>query len=171
MKTVSDYITTIPDFPTKGILFRDITTVLNDADGLRLAIDEMCKLVDAEKIDVVCGIEARGFLFGMTMAYVMHKPFVMVRKAGKLPRETVSQTYDLEYGSATIEIHADAIREGQRVCIVDDLMATGGTSMACAKIVESLGGVVEQFVFLSELTELPGRDVLSDYQVDSVIKF
>lgn len=171
MKTVADYITTIPDFPKEGIMFRDITSVLDDADGLQLAVDEMCKLVDADQTDVICGIEARGFLFGMAMAYVLHKPFIPVRKAGKLPRETVSISYGLEYGEATIEMHADAIKPGQRVCVVDDLMATGGTSKACAQLIENLGGKVSQFVFLSELSDLDGRAVLKGYQVDSVVQF
>ena len=128
MKKVEDYIRSIPDFPEKGIIFRDVTSVLQDADGLKLAIDEMVKLLDGVDCDVIAGTESRGFIFGMPIAYLLNKPFVLVRKAGKLPCETISKTYDLEYGSATIEIHKDAIQKGQKVVLVDDLIATGGTS-------------------------------------------
>lgn len=126
MRSVADYITTIPDYPAKGILFRDITTLLGDSEGFALAVDEMCALVDADRTDIICGAEARGFIFASAMAYKLHKAFVPVRKVGKLPREVVQQSYDLEYGSAAVEMHKDAIRQGDRVCIVDDLMATGG---------------------------------------------
>ena len=130
MKTVKDYIRTIPDFPEKGIMFRDVTSVIQDADGLKLAIDEMIKRLDGLDFDVIAGAESRGFVFGMPIAYALHKPFVMVRKAGKLPCETVSKTYDLEYGTATIEMHKDSIKPGQKVVLVDDLIATG-SSRAC----------------------------------------
>ena len=132
MKTVKDYIRTIPDFPEKGIMFRDVTSVIQDADGLKLAIDEMIKKLDGLDFDVIAGAESRGFVFGMPIAYALHKPFVMVRKAGKLPCETVSKTYDLEYGTATIEMHKDSIKPGQKVVLVDDLIATGGTMQAAA---------------------------------------
>jgi adenine phosphoribosyltransferase len=171
MKSVADYITTIPDYPKEGILFRDITTLLNDADGFALAVDEMSALVDADHTDVICGVEARGFIFGAAMAYKLHKPFVLIRKAGKLPRQCVSQSYDLEYGSATIELHKDDLAPGSRVCLVDDLMATGGTSLACAQLIEKVGAKVASFVFLSELTELEGRKKLAGYTVQSVIKY
>ena len=134
MKTVKDYIRTIPDFPEKGIMFRDVTSVIQDADGLKLAIDEMIKRLDGLDFDVIAGAESRGFVFGMPIAYALHKPFVMVRKAGKLPCETVSKTYDLEYGTATIEMHKDSVKPGQKVVLVDDLIATGGnagSSRAC----------------------------------------
>ena len=120
MKTVKDYIRTIPDFPEKGIMFRDVTSVIQDADGLKLAIDEMIKRLDGLDFDVIAGAESRGFVFGMPIAYALHKPFVMVRKAGKLPCETVSKTYDLEYGTATIEMHKDSVKPGQKVVLVDD---------------------------------------------------
>ena len=132
MKTVKDYIRTIPDFPEKGIMFRDVTSVIQDADGLKLAIDEMIKKLDGLDFDVIAGAESRGFVFGMPIAYALHKPFVMVRKAGKLPCETVSKTYDLEYGTATIEMHKDSIKPGQKVVLVDDLIATGGTMQAAS---------------------------------------
>ena len=115
MKTVKDYIRTIPDFPEKGIMFRDVTSVIQDADGLKLAIDEMIKRLDGLDFDVIAGAESRGFVFGMPIAYALHKPFVMVRKAGKLPCETVSKTYDLEYGTATIEMHKDSVKPGQMI--------------------------------------------------------
>ncbi len=172
MKKVEDYVRTIPDFPEPGIMFRDVTSVLADADGLELAIDEMQKLIgDPDKIDVIVGLESRGFIFGMPLAYNLHKPFVLVRKKGKLPCETVEQTYDLEYGSATIEMHKDSIKPGQRVVVVDDLIATGGTVVAAIKLIESLGGVVDKCVFLMELAGLNGRDKLQGYDVETVISY
>lgn len=169
MKTVADYIRTIPDFPEKGIMFRDVTTVVQDADGLRLAIDEMANRLKDVDCDIIAGAESRGFVFGMPIAYVLHKPFVMIRKAGKLPCETVSKTYDLEYGTATIEIHKDSIKPGQKVVLVDDLIATGGTMKAAAELVEQLGGEVVKALFLIELAGLNGRETLKDYDVDSIV--
>lgn len=171
MKTVEDYIRTIPDFPEKGIMFRDVTSVLQDADGLKLAIDEMVKKLEGTDCDIIAGAESRGFVFGMPIAYLMHKPFVMIRKAGKLPCETVSKTYDLEYGTATIEIHKDAIKPGQKVVLVDDLIATGGTMKAAAELVEELGGEVVKALFLIELAGLNGREALKGYDVESVVKY
>ena len=142
-KNVADYVRTIPDFPQPGIMFRDITTVLQDADGLQLAIDEMQKLLSDVDFDMIAGAESRGFIFGAALAYNMHKPLLLVRKKGKLPGETVSQSYDLEYGQATIEIHKDAVKPGDKIVIVDDLIATGGTVEAAAKLIEKLGGKVE----------------------------
>jgi adenine phosphoribosyltransferase len=171
MKKVEDYIRTIPDFPEPGIMFRDVTSVVQDADGLKLAIDEMVKLLDGVECDVIAGAESRGFIFGMPIAYLLHKPFVLIRKAGKLPCETVSETYDLEYGTATIEIHKDAIRPGQKVVLVDDLIATGGTMKAAAHLVEQLGGEVVKMIFLIELAGLEGRKLLKDYEVGSVVSY
>ena len=171
MKKVEDYVRTIPDFPEPGIMFRDVTSVLQDADGLKLAIDEMVKLLDGVECDVIAGTESRGFIFGMPVAYLLHKPFVLVRKAGKLPCETVSKTYDLEYGQATIEMHKDSIRPGQKVVLIDDLIATGGTIEAAARLVESLGGEVVKIVFLMELAGLKGRERLAKYDVDSVVRY
>lgn len=171
MKTVKDYIRTIPDFPEKGIMFRDVTSVIQDADGLKLAIDEMIKKLDGLDFDVIAGAESRGFIFGMPIAYALHKPFVMVRKAGKLPCETVSKTYDLEYGTATIEMHKDSIKPGQKVVLVDDLIATGGTMQAVAELVEELGGEVVKMLFLIELAGLNGRKLLSRYDVDAVVSY
>lgn len=171
MKTVKDYIRTIPDFPEKGIMFRDVTSVIQDADGLKLAIDEMIKRLDGLDFDVIAGAESRGFVFGMPIAYALHKPFVMVRKAGKLPCETVSKTYDLEYGTATIEMHKDSVKPGQKVVLVDDLIATGGTMRAAAELVEELGGEVVKMLFLIELAGLNGRKLLSKYDVDAVVSY
>lgn len=171
MKKVEDYVRTIPDFPEKGIMFRDVTSVLQDADGLRLAIDEMVKLLDGVDCDVIAGAESRGFIFGMPIAYLLNKPFVLIRKAGKLPCETVSKTYDLEYGTATIEIHKDAIQPGQKVVLIDDLIATGGTMKAAAELVEELGGEVAKMLFLIELAGLEGRKALEGYDVQAVITY
>lgn len=168
MKTVKDYVVTIPDFPEPGILFRDVTSVLQDAEGLRLAIDELQKRLEGVDFDVLVGAESRGFIFGMPLAYNLGKPFALVRKAGKLPRETVSQEYDLEYGTATVEMHTDAIKPGQRVVMIDDLLATGGTMGAGIKLVERLGGQVVKVLFLLELKGLNGRAALSGYDVESV---
>mgnify|MGYP003295137225 FL=1 len=171
MKKVEDYIRTIPDFPEEGIMFRDITTVLQDADGFALAIDEMQKLLADTEFDVIVGAESRGFIFGAPLAYNMKKAFVPVRKKGKLPCETVEATYDLEYGTATIEMHKDSIKPGQKVVIVDDLIATGGTIEAAAKLIEELGGEVVKIVFLLELAGLDGRARLSKYQVETVVTY
>lgn len=171
MKTVRDYYTTIENFPAEGIQYRDVTTVLNDPEGLKLAIDEMSALIDAENTDVIMGIESRGFIFGAAIAYKLGKPFVPVRKAGKLPRETVSADYALEYGTATIELHRDAIKPGNRVVVVDDLVATGGTAKATAQLIEALDGVVEGFVFLAELTYLPWKKELEGYNASAVVRF
>ena len=169
MKKVEDYVRSIPDFPEPGIIFRDVTSILQDADGLQLAIDEMQHFVEEVDCDVICGTESRGFIFGMPIAYNLHKPFVPIRKKGKLPCETISQDYDLEYGSATIEMHKDSIKPGQKVVIVDDLIATGGSVEAAIKLVEELGGIVVKVVFLMELAGLKGRERLKGYDVASVI--
>ena len=168
---VEDYVRTIPDFPKEGIMFRDITTVLSDADGLKLAIDKMEELLADCDFDIIAGAESRGFIFGAALAYNMHKPFVLIRKKGKLPGETVEKTYDLEYGTASIEIHKDAIAPGQKVVIVDDLIATGGTVEAAAELIEELGGEISRMVFLMELRGLNGRERLSKYDVASVISY
>jgi adenine phosphoribosyltransferase len=171
MKKVEDYIRTIPDFPEPGIMFRDVTSILQDADGFQLAIDEMKKLIEGLDFDVIAGAESRGFILGAPLAYALHKPFVLIRKKGKLPCETVEQSYDLEYGSATIEMHKDAIKPGQKVVIVDDLIATGGTIEAACKLVEELGGEVVKIVFLMELAGLNGREKLAKYDVSSVVTY
>ena len=171
MKKVEDYVKNIPDFPEPGIIFRDVTSVVQDPDGLKLSIDELLRKLDGVDFDVVAGLESRGFVFGMPVAYALGKGFVMVRKKGKLPRETVSRSYDLEYGSASIEIHRDAILPGQRVVVIDDLIATGGSAEAACKLVEELGGTVVKVLFLMELAGLKGLEKLQDYDVDSVIVY
>ena len=171
MKKLEEYVRSIPDFPEPGIIFRDITSILQDADGLHLAIMSMQEKLADTDFDVVAGTESRGFIFGVPIAYNLHKPFVPVRKKGKLPCETVSMEYDLEYGSAVIEMHKDSIRPGQKVVLVDDLIATGGTIEAAIKLVEQLGGEVVKVVFLMELAGLKGRDRLKGYDVESVLCF
>ena len=171
MKRVEDYVRTIPDFPEPGIMFRDVTSVLQDPDGLQLAIQGVEALLEGVEYDVVLGPESRGFIFGVPVAYNNKKAFVPVRKKGKLPCETVEMTYDLEYGTATIEIHKDAIKPGQKVVIIDDLIATGGTIEAIVKLVEQLGGEVVKIAFLMELEGLNGREKLQGYDVASVIKY
>lgn len=171
MKKIEEYVKSIPDFPEKGIIFRDVTSVLQDADGLHLAIDEMQKFLEGVEFDVIAGTESRGFIFGVPIAYNLHKAFVPVRKKGKLPRETVSAEYELEYGKAEIEMHKDAIQPGQKVVLVDDLIATGGTIEAAARLVEELGGVVVKIIFLMELEGLKGREKLKGYDVESVIHY
>ena len=171
MKRIEDYIIAVPDFPKPGVLFRDITGILSDPDGLKLTLDAFYKTLENVDFDVVVGLEARGFLFGVPIAEHFHKPFVPERKKGKLPRETVEITYNLEYGTACMEIHKDAIKPGQRVVIVDDLLATGGTAKAAAHLVEKMGGKVECFAFVIELAGLKGREVLDGYRVESLTKF
>lgn len=171
MKKVEDYIRSIPGFPKEGIVFRDVTSVLQSAEGLRLAIDELAKRLEGLDFDVIAGAESRGFIFGTPLSYLLNKPFVPIRKAGKLPCETVSKTYDLEYGTATIEIHKDAITPGMKVVLLDDLIATGGTIRAAAELVEELGGEVVKCLFLIELVDLKGREVLKKYPVESVVSF
>lgn len=171
MKGIEDYIITIPDFPEEGVMFRDVTSVLQDEDGFRLAVDLMQKKLEGLEFDVIAGAESRGFFFAAPMAYNLHKPFVPVRKKGKLPRETVSIRYELEYDVAELEIHRDAIKPGQKVVLIDDLIATGGTNEAMIKLVESLGGEVIKAVFLMELAGLHGRERLKGYDVDAVITY
>ena len=171
MSDVEKYIKSIPDFPQPGIIFRDVTSVIEDPKGLQIAIDDMSAMLDGVDYDVIAGAESRGFIFGAPIAYKNGKGFVLVRKKGKLPRETVEMSYDLEYGSATIEMHMDSIKPGQKVVLVDDLIATGGTIEAAAKLVEKLGGVVVKMIFLIELTDLKGRERLSKYDIDSLVKF
>lgn len=171
MSEVEKYIKSIPDFPKPGIIFRDVTSVTENPEGMKLAIDEMDKLLDGVDYDVIAGAESRGFIFGAPLAYKNNKGLVLVRKKGKLPRETVEMSYDLEYGQATIEIHRDSIKPGEKVVLVDDLIATGGTIEAAAKLIESLGGIVVKMVFLIELTDLKGRERLSKYDVASVVQF
>lgn len=169
MKKLEEYVRSIPDFPEEGIIFRDVTSVLQDADGLQLAVDTMQNKIKGLDYDVVVGPESRGFIFGTPIAYNMKKPFVLIRKKGKLPCETVSEEYELEYGKAVIEMHRDAIKPGQKVLIVDDLIATGGTTEAMIHLIESMGGKVAGIVVLIELAGLKGRERLKDYRLESAI--
>ena len=171
MKPIEEYVVSIPDFPEPGIIFRDVTSVLQDAEGLALAIDLMQEKLKGVEFDLIAGPESRGFIFGVPIAYNLHKPFIPIRKTGKLPRETASIQYELEYGTAELEIHKDAIRPGQRVVIIDDLIATGGTNEAIVKLIEGLGGKVVKTVFLMELAGLKGREKLAGYNVESVIVY
>ena len=168
---LEDYVMTIPDFPEPGIMFRDITTLIQDPDGLRDSVDGLIRSISGVDCDVVLGLESRGFIFGTAIAYELRKGFIPVRKKGKLPRETVSVKYDLEYGEAELEIHKDAIRPGEKVVIVDDLIATGGTLEAACKLVEKLGGTVEKISVVMELAGLKGRERLKKYQLESLIRY
>ncbi len=170
-KKLEDYVVTIPDFPEPGIQFRDITSVIQDPDGLKLAVDGLVEQLKELDFDVVVGPESRGFIFGVPVAYLLGKGFIPVRKKGKLPRETVSIKYELEYGQAEVEMHKDAIRPGQKVVIVDDLIATGGSAQAAAKLVEKLGGQVVRMAFVMELAGLEGRKQLSGYDIQSLIVY
>ncbi len=169
MKKLEEYVKSIPDFPEKGIIFRDITTVLQDAEGFKLAVDTMQEKVKDLEFDVIAGPESRGFIFGTPIAYNLNKPFVPIRKKGKLPRETVEIEYELEYGKAVIEMHKDALLPGQKVLIVDDLVATGGTTKAMINLIESMGAQVVGVVVLIELAGLKGREVLKGYRLESAI--
>lgn len=171
MTDIKSLIRTIPDFPKPGIQFRDITTLFLDPNGVRVTIDAFLEKLEGVDFDVIAGAESRGFVVGTPLAYVLNKPFVLVRKAGKLPGKTVSETYDLEYGTATIEIHEDAIKPGQKVVLIDDLLATGGTMKAAANLVEKLGAEVVKAMFVIELPALKGREVLDGYDVESLVSF
>ncbi len=171
MKRLEDYVTSIPDFPEEGIIFRDVTTILEDPDGLSLAVDGIREMLKGVEYDSVVGPESRGFIFGVPVAYAEHKSFIPVRKKGKLPREVLSADYELEYGTATIEIHKDSIKPGQKVVIIDDLIATGGTIGAIIKLIEELGGVVVKICFIMELAGLNGREKLAGYDVEAMITY
>ena len=168
---IEDYIISVPDFPKPGVLFRDITGILGNADALKLTMDSLYKVIEKIEFDVVAGLEARGFLFGMSVAERFHKPFVPVRKKGKLPRKTVGVTYDLEYGSACIEIHKDAIKPGDRVVLIDDLLATGGTAYAAVELVKKLKANVIGCAFVIELTFLNGKEKLKDTKYSSIVQY
>lgn len=168
---LKDKIRVIEDFPAEGISFKDITTLLKDANGLKECINQMAERFKGISVDLVVGPESRGFIFATPLAYLLGTGFVPVRKPGKLPAETIKYEYKLEYGTDSLEIHKDSIKPGQRVLIVDDLLATGGTMIAAAKLVEQLGGEVVGLGFLIELEDLKGRDKLSKYKVESLIKY
>jgi adenine phosphoribosyltransferase len=161
----------VPDFPKPGILFYDITTLLRDADAFREVIDRMAEAVTGEQIDLVVGMESRGFIFAAPLADRLGAGFVPVRKLGKLPAETIEVEYDLEYGTATLEIHRDAITPGQRVLVVDDLLATGGTVLGTIELVRRLGGEVAGLSFMVELTALGGRSKLGDFTIHTLLAY
>ncbi len=171
MKDLKDYITTIPDFPKEGIMFRDITTLIQDPEGFHMAVDGLCNLLKDVDFDVILGSESRGFIFGAPVAYALNKGFVLVRKKGKLPRRIISKEYCLEYGKATLEMHVDSFQKGTKVVIIDDLIATGGTTKATIEMAESLGGEVVKIAFVIELAGLEGRKVLEGYDVQSLITY
>lgn len=172
MKELKDYIRSIPDFPKKGILFRDITTVIQSPDGFKLAIDGMLECLKDVEFDVIAPAESRGFIFGSPLAYICQKGMSIIRKKGKLPHKTVEESYDLEYGSASIEMHQDSIVPGQKVVLIDDLIATGGTLEASARIVEKLGGEVVMILAVIDLPALGGSKKLSKkYNVRTLVAF
>ena len=171
MPDLKQTIRTIPDFPKPGIMFRDITTLLQDPDALCMVVDKIAEHFDEGSVDVVVGAEARGFIFGPAIACKLGAGFVPVRKPGKLPAETISVTYELEYGTDTVEIHKDAIKPGQRVLMMDDLLATGGTMAACCELVEKLGGEIIGCAFVIELSFLNGRAKLAKYDILSLVDY
>jgi adenine phosphoribosyltransferase len=168
---LKEKIRVIEDFPKQGISFKDITTILQDGEVFKYTIDKMVEMVKDKEIDIVVGPEARGFILGATIAYALGVGFVPVRKPGKLPSDTIKYEYDLEYGSDALEIHKDALKPGQKVLVVDDLLATGGTISSVAKLVEQLGAEVIAINFVIELTGLNGKDKLKGYSVDSLVKY
>jgi len=172
MKNLDSYVIAIPDYPKPGILFRDVTGILDSADGLRLAIDQLADRLQGVPFDAIVSMESRGFIFGMPLAYKLNKAFVPVRKPGKLPRETVSASYELEYGTDTLEMHKDALKPGARVVVVDDLLATGGTAGACARLVECVGAKVVKMLFVIELEGFAARSgKLAGYEIESLIAY
>lgn len=168
---ISKVVRDVPDFPIKGIIFKDITPVLQDEKAFAEAIKQMEEKIDFSKIDKIAGIESRGFIFGSVLAHRHSKGFVPIRKKGKLPYDTIEETYALEYGEATVEMHTDAVRKGERVLIVDDLLATGGTTKAAAALIERAGGTVESLLFLIELDFLNGRKKVENYKIFSIIHY
>ena len=171
MQELRNLIRNVPDFPKKGIGFKDITTLLKQGDAFRESVDAMAARFSSEDIDAIAGIEARGFIFGAALAYKWNKPLIPIRKPGKLPAEVLREEYALEYGTDAIEMHVDAIDANQRVLVVDDLLATGGTVAAACKLVENAGGRVAGIVFLIELAFLNGMERLDEYRVESLISF
>ncbi len=171
MEELKKYIRVIPDFPKKGILFRDITTLLQNKEAFRKAVDVMADSIRDKEVDLILGVESRGFIFAAPIAYNLGIPLNIIRKPGKLPAAVLRESYTLEYGENTIELHKDAINKGDKVVIIDDLLATGGTALASAHLVEKFGGTVSTILFLIELMDLDGRNKLKDYCVEAVVKF
>ncbi len=171
LKFIKSKIRDIPDFPKAGIVFKDITPLLQDEIAFQSCINCMAEKLESLSVDVIAGIESRGFIFGPAVAYRLKKGFVPLRKKGKLPHKTEQVSYALEYGEATLEVHTDAVKKGQRVAIIDDVLATGGTAVAARDLVEKLGGEVSAFIFLGELAFLNGRSRLSGYETFSLLQF
>lgn len=171
VQNLEKHIRNIPDFPVKGIQYKDITTLIKNGEMLAQAVDYLYDPYRHEEIQKIVAVEARGFIFGGALSYKLNIGFVPVRKPGKLPADTVIEEYDLEYGKDSIEIHRDAIKKGEKVLVIDDLLATGGTAAACCRLVEKLGGNIVGLSFLIELTDLKGRDLLNKYEVFSLISF
>lgn len=170
-KMIKSKIRSIPDFPIKGIMFRDITTLLKDAEGYKIIIDDLVEKYKEVDIDIIAGIESRGFIIGGALSYKLNLPFVPIRKPGKLPGKYVSQEYSLEYGTNILQIHSDAIKSGQKILLIDDLLATGGSAKASVNLIEKLKGVVKGIAFIIELPDLRGRKVLNNYNVYSTVKY
>lgn len=168
---LKNIVRAIPNYPIDGVMFRDINTVLKDKDALKDAVDKLMENLKDVEFDYILGPESRGFIFGMPIAYNMNKGFVPVRKAGKLPGKVISQTYNLEYGTATLEIQENVIKNGDKVVIVDDLLATGGTCKAMTELVKSIGGEIVSINFLIEIEDLKGRETLGEYEINSIIKY
>jgi adenine phosphoribosyltransferase len=168
---IKSKIRTIPDFPKQGIMFRDITTLLKDNDGMKKTMEILQNRYKDKKIDIIAGIESRGFIFGSILADRLNAKFVPIRKRGKLPYQIIKQEYDLEYGKDIIEIHIDAVKRGERVLIIDDLIATGGTALAACQLVEKMGAIIEECAFVVELPELKGREKIGNYKMFSVVRF
>ena len=172
MKDLASYVHEIPDFPKKGVLFRDITGILDDVEALRFSVDELMRRLDGVEFDVLAAMESRGFIFGMPLAYLLGKPFLPVRKPGKLPRATIAESYELEYGESRLEIHTNLLHEGCRVVVVDDLLATGGTAAACAHLIARAGAKVVKMLFIMELAAFGARKgKLDGIDVDALITY
>ena len=171
-KTLEDYVTTIPDFPQPGVMFRDITTIIQNPEGFKLAVDMLIEKLKGVEFDYVVGSESRGFIFGAPVAYALGKGFILARKKGKLPRECIAESYALEYGEATLEMHKDSIPKGSKIVIIDDLVATGGTTAAIIKLIERLGGSVVKIGFVIELEGFKAREkALKGYDVYSLLSY
>ena len=168
---LKDYVRTIPDFPKEGILFRDITPLLGNKDAFQEMVNRMADFLRDKNIDLIIAPEARGFIFSASVAHALNVGMILARKPGKLPYTTISYKYGLEYGTDELQMHVDAVKPGQRVAVVDDLLATGGTALACAKLCEKAGGVVAACCFAIELTDLPDQEVLKDYEVGTILQY
>ena len=170
---IKNYIRSIPDYPKKGILFRDITTLIKDGGAFKYTIDKIVEMIGAQNFEKIVAVESRGFVFASAVAYKLSKPLILIRKKNKLPAETYSEDFELEYGNATLEIHKDSVKKNEKVLIIDDLIATGGTAKAAAKLVEKTGGKVEIFVFVINLFDLGGKELLEKekYKTISLIDF